>query len=127
MGTVNNVVGTIGGVIMVFELIALLLLLIGVNVVLLIALRWVRRKRTWVSEKRTVGQSLIHRYVDRAADIAAAPVIWSSSAWSGLKAGLHRATHWERLPAATGIQTPQLTTGEDAPRAVRPSGPSQAA
>lgn len=127
MGTVNDVAGTIGGVIMVFELIVLLVLLIGVNAVLLIGLRWVRRKRSWISTKRATGQSLVDRYVDRAANAAAAPVIIVGSVWSGLKAGLHRATHWERLPAGTVHSAPQLTEGEAARHIVRPSGPSQAA
>jgi hypothetical protein len=49
-----------------------------------------------VHEKVALGRALTERYVDRGANLVAAPVIVTTSAWRGLKVGLYRATHWSQ-------------------------------
>ncbi len=94
MGKVNDWVGTIGGTILGIELIVLLLLAVALNAVLAFVLWWVLRKTGWVHEKITWLLGIEEKAVNRVAGVAAAPVIRTTSAWRGLKAGLHRATHW---------------------------------
>jgi uncharacterized membrane protein YedE/YeeE len=104
MGRVNDIVGTVGGVILVLELLVLLVLLIGINAGLVFGLRWVHGKTGFVHEKRQLAQTWLVRYVDRGSTALATPVIVSTSLWRGLKVGLHRATHWPtnslNVPAA---------------------------
>lgn len=114
MGQVNAWVGTIGGVIIVFELIVLLLILVAINGALVFGLRWVLRKRGIVHEKVTWARALVVRYVDRGANLAAAPVIVTTSVWRGLKVSLYRATHWPAGRAASSATPPpaaQTTAG----------------
>lgn len=94
MGKINDWVGAIGGTIVVLELLILLVVLVGINFGLVLGLRWVRGKMSFVREKRLTGQSLVTKYVDRGASVVATPVIVSTSVWRGVKAGLYRATHW---------------------------------
>lgn len=126
MGKINDIVGAIGGTIMVLELIILIVVFIAIDVALLIGLRWVRGKETWVREKRQFGQSLVTRYVDRGAGIAAAPVIVCTSAWRGFKAGLHRATHWQAVAELPPHAAQELTTGSRSPKVGALNGPHQA-
>jgi hypothetical protein len=101
MGTVNDWVGAIGGTILVLELILLLILLIALNVVLALLLRWVLRKQRLVHEKITWARALVERYVNKGANLAAAPVIRTTSGWRGLKAACRRAL---RRPAGARSQ-----------------------
>lgn len=91
MGEINDWVGAIGGTILVLELIVLLILLAGINLALALLLRWVLRKRGMVHEKIVWAQALVDRFVNKGADVAAAPVIRTTSAWRGLQAGFRRA------------------------------------
>ncbi|HEY8283691.1 MAG TPA: hypothetical protein VIJ28_04835 [Chloroflexota bacterium] len=102
MGTLNTWVGAIGGTILVLELIVALILLVALNGVLFFALRWVLRKQGLAHEKITWAQGHVDRLVNKGAGLAAAPVIRVTSAWRGLKAATHRATHWPKTarPAA---------------------------
>jgi len=100
MGTVNNWVGAIGGTILVLELIIVLILLVAINLGLALLLRWVLRKRGMVHEKIVWAQGLVDRFVNKGADIAAAPVIRTTSIWRGLKATYHRALHWPKSRVA---------------------------
>ncbi|HWE62314.1 MAG TPA: hypothetical protein VHB98_11440 [Chloroflexota bacterium] len=100
MGQINDWLGTIGGAILALELIVLLLILVGINAALALGLRWALRKSTFVHEKITWARALAVRYVDKGANLVAAPVIITTSAWRGLKAGLYRATHWPGPRAA---------------------------
>jgi hypothetical protein len=90
MGTVNDWVGAIGGTILVLELILLLILLIALNVVLALLLRWALRKQGLVHQKITWARGLVERYVNKGANLAAAPVIRTTSGWRGLKAACRR-------------------------------------
>jgi len=94
MGTLNTWVGAIGGTILVLELIVALVLLVALNAVLFLLLRWVLRKQGLAHEKLTWALALVDRIVNKVAGLAAAPVIRTTSAWRGLKAVTHRATHW---------------------------------
>jgi len=40
-------------------------------------------------------------------NVAAAPVIVSTSFWRGAKAGLYRATHWPKTAASTVVTVPE--------------------
>lgn len=94
LANINDVVGAIGGTILCLELIVLLLILVGINAGLFLGLRWVLGRTGWAHEKIAWALGLVTRYVEKGAGLAAAPVIVGTSAWRGLKAGLHRATHW---------------------------------
>jgi hypothetical protein len=100
MGNVNDVVGTIGGVILAIELILLVLVLLAITAGLAIGLAWVRGQMGLVHEKIELVRSLQAKYVDRGTRAIATPVIVSTSTWRGLKAGVYRATHWSRVVEA---------------------------
>jgi hypothetical protein len=119
MGTVNDWAGAIGGTILGIELVVLMLIIVVLNAGLAYGLWWVLKKMGWVHEKITWATGLVQKYVDRGANIVAAPVIRTTSFWRGLKAGVYRATHWpRRVPApAAGAQLPAAREPETAPRA----------
>jgi hypothetical protein len=101
MGTINDWAGAIGGTILGIELLVALLILVVINAGIAYGLWWVAKKMGLVHEKRVWLQGLIQKWTDRATSVAAEPVIRSTSAWRGLKAGLYRATHWpRRLPSS---------------------------
>ena len=111
IGDVNNIAGVIGGAILCLELIGLLLVLVAINGGLAFGLRWVLGKMGFVHEKTNWALGLVDRYVNKGMNIIAAPVIVGTGAWRGLKAGLHRLTHWPAsarpvLPASSGAAGP---------------------
>ncbi len=106
MGNVNDWAGTIGGTILGLELIVLLLILVAINAGLALGLLWILRKMGWVHDKIVLAQALQAKFLDRGTRAAAMPVIASTSLWRGLKAGLHRATHWP--PRGKTRPTPAL-------------------
>ena len=116
MGTVNTWVGAIGGAILGIELILGLIVLVAINLVLALGLRWVLRKQGLVHDKITWALSLVDRSVNKGAGVAATPVIKSTSVWRGLKAALHRATHW---PKAAQPPAPQLPAQPSTPEESR--------
>lgn len=119
MGNINDWAGTIGGTILGIELIVLVLILALLNAGLAFGLWWVLKKMGWVHEKVTWATGLVQKYVDKGANIVAAPVIRTTSFWRGLKAGAYRATHWPRrvtVPAAGAQPVPAGKT-ETTPQA----------
>ena len=104
MGTVNDWAGAIGGTILGLELIVLLLIGVALNAGIAFGLYWVLKKMGWVRAKRIWATDLFTRYLNKGMNVIAAPVIVTTSFWRGLKAGLHRATHWTptaHIPAST--------------------------
>ncbi len=99
MGTLNDWAGAIGGTVLGIELILLLIIGVALNAGIAFGLYWVLKKMGWVHEKIAWATRLNEKYVDIAANVAAAPVIRTTSFWRGIKAGVRRATHW---PQATG-------------------------
>ena len=129
IGDINNIAGVIGGTILCLELISLLLVLVAINGGLAFGLRWVLGKMGFVHEKTTWALGLVDRYVNKGMNIIAAPVIVGTSVWRGVKAGMHRLTHWPRPaapapPVITGVATP---TSPPQDRIVSRSGPTRAA
>ena len=122
----TDTVGTIGGTILCIELIGLVLVLVAINAGLIFGLRWVLGKADWTRGKIDWATGLVNKYVDKGANIAAAPVIVTSSVWSGLKAGLYRATHWPKSRTLALSQTVAVTPARPLPKAPD-GGPSRAA
>ncbi len=114
MGTLNTWVGGIGGTILVLELIVMLVLMVALNVVIVLVLRWVLRKQVLVPATLTWALAHVHRVVNNGAGLAAAPVIRTTSAWRGLRAAMHRATHWPALAKVPAPVSPK--TVEDGRR-----------
>jgi len=114
LDTINDWAGGIGGAILCLELIVLLLIMVAINAGLAFGLYWLLRKVGWAHEKIEWGRGLVHKYVDKGANIVAAPVILTSSAWSGLKVGLYRATHWPKTPAAGNKVSTQMDVAQPA-------------
>ena len=113
MGTLNTWLGDIGGTILGFELIVLLVLLTALNGALAFGLWWVLCKMNWVHGKVSWASGLVTRTVDKGANIAAEPVIRCTSLWRGSKAALNRAVHWPRAtaPAALPAKQPPPISG----------------
>ena len=104
----------------------LVLVLVAINAGLVFGLRWVLGKAGWTRGKIDWITGLINKYVDKGANIAATPVIVTSSVWSGLKAGLYRATHWPKSRAVSLPQTVVVTQARPLPKTAD-GGPSRAA
>jgi hypothetical protein len=120
MGTVNDFVGAVGGAILGIELVVVVLLLAVFNAALAYVLWWVLKKVSWAHEKITWATGKVSGAVDTGANIVAAPVIRTTSAWRGLKAGWHRITHWPSQPSSA-------PTAEMAPPISGPDAGSRAA
>jgi|GEM_PF-2270175 len=125
LGDLTDTVGTIGGTILCIELIGLVVVLVAINAGLVFGLRWVLGKADWTRGKIDWATGLVNKYVDKGANIAAAPVIVTSSVWSGLKAGLYRATHWPKSRTLALSQT-LVTSARPLPKPAD-GGPSRAA
>ena len=125
LGDLTDTVGTIGGTILCIELIGLVVVLVAINAGLVFGLRWVLGKAGWTRGKIDWATGLVNKYVDKGANIAAAPVIVTSSVWSGLRAGLYRATHWPKSRTLALSQT-LATQARPLPKTVG-GGPSRAA
>lgn len=125
LGDLTDTVGTIGGTILCIELIGLVVVLVAINAGLVFGLRWVLVKADWTRGKIDWATGLVNKYVDKGANIAAAPVIVTSSVWSGLKAGLYRATHWPKSRTLALSQT-LVTQARPLPKTAD-GGPSRAA
>src|SRR5579862_7775604 len=118
MGSLNDIVGVIGGTILCLELIVVILLLLGLNAGLAFGLRWILRKSEWMHSKIEWALGLVTKNVDRGMNVIAAPVILSTSAWRGLKAGLYRATHWPASATQpTAVLPASVPTAKDSTRA----------
>jgi hypothetical protein len=114
VGDVNDFAGAVGGTILTLELIVLLVLLVAINGGLAFGLWWLLKRRNWLHGKVAGVTARVEKVVDKGANISAAPVIRTASVWQGLKAGLHRATHWPRtaqLPE--GLPRPAVAPGRD--------------
>jgi hypothetical protein len=120
VGKVNDFVGAVGGAILGVELVVVVLLLAVFNAALAYVLWWVLKKVSWAHEKITWATGKVTGAVDTGANIVAAPVIRTTSAWRGLKAGLHRITHWPSRPSAS-------TVAPTAPPSPSPDAGSRAA
>jgi len=125
LGDLTDTVGTIGGTILCIELIGLVVVLVAINAGLVFGLRWVLGKAGWTRGKIDWATGLVNKYVDKGANIAAAPVIVTSSVWSGLRAGLYRATHWPKSRTLALSQT-LVTQARPLPKTAG-GGPSRAA
>lgn len=103
MGDLNDFVGAVGGTIICLELIVLLVLLVAINAGLAFGLWWLLKHTKLVHEKIAWATGKYEHVVDKGLNVAAAPVIRSTSAWRGLKAGLYRATHWPRAEVRASV------------------------
>lgn len=126
LGDLTDTVGTIGGTILCIELVGVVVVLLAINAGLIFGLRWVLGKADWTRGKIDWAAGLVNTYVDKGANIAAAPVIVTSSVWSGIKAGMYRATHWPTSRTLALPKTVVVTPARPLPKAPG-SGPSRAA
>jgi len=106
VGNVNAFVGALGGTILCLELLVLLLLLVAINAGMAFGLWFVLKKMGFVHRKLAWATGRVESIVDKASNIAAAPVIRTTSAWRGLRATAYRATHWPPRPAVTAAPAP---------------------
>jgi len=114
MGALNDFVGAVGGTIVCLELIILLVLGVAVNFAIAFGLWWVLKHMNFVHEKIAWATRKYEHVVDKSLNVAAAPVIRTTSVWRGVKAGLHRATHWPRAPR---VSRPAESAVAERPRA----------
>jgi hypothetical protein len=116
VGNVNDWAGTIGGTILGLELIIVLVIGVAINAGIAFGLYWVLKKMGWVHDKVAWALRLYEKYVEKAANVAAAPVIRGTSFWRGIRAGIHRATHWPQStqpPAMLPAPVPATTSKHD--------------
>jgi hypothetical protein len=122
VGDINDLVGAVGGTIVCLELIVVLVLLIAINLGIAFGLWWVLKHTKAVRAKIAWATGKYEKAVDKGLNVAAAPVIRTTSFWRGAKAGLHRATHWPRaVQSRTAVESaalpPAPTRSEDSSRA----------
>ena len=120
MGSVNDFVGAVGGTIVCLELIVVLILVVAINGGVAFGLWWVLKHMKSVHEKVVWATRKYESVLDKGLNVAASPVIRTTSFWRGFKAGLYRVTHWPgtvKAPESTGSIVPATESAGRSARA----------
>ncbi len=119
MGTINDFVGVVGGTIVCIELIVVLILVVAINLGIAFGLWWVLKHMKAVHEKIVWATRKYEGVLDKGLNVAASPVIRTTSFWRGFKAALHRATHWPHAAQAPRVAESVAPAPESAGRSAR--------